>query len=58
MFDVLVLSGAHLELRSRWVGTSLLMHVSVAALAVMVTRAALESPSFSQDIALRMRAAR
>ena len=31
MFDVLVLSGAHLELRSRWVGTSLLMHVSVAA---------------------------
>ena len=45
MFDVLVLSGAHLELRSRWVGTSLLMHVSVAALAVMVTRAALESPS-------------
>ncbi len=45
MFDVLVLSGAHLELKSRWVGTSLLMHVSVAALAVMVTRAALESPS-------------
>ena len=44
MFDVLVLSGAHLELKSRWVGTSLLMHVSAAALAVMVTRAALESP--------------
>jgi TonB family protein len=45
MFDVLVASGTHLELRSRWVGTSLVMHVSAAVLAVMATRAALESPS-------------
>jgi TonB family protein len=45
MFDVLVASGAHLELKSRWVGTSLVMHASLAVLAVMATRAALQSPS-------------
>jgi periplasmic protein TonB len=45
MFDVLVASGTHLELRSRWVGTSLVVHASAAVLAVMATRAALESPS-------------
>ena len=45
MFDVLVASGSHLELKSRWVGTSLMMHASVAVLGVMATRAALESPT-------------
>jgi TonB family protein len=45
MFDVLVASGAHLEVKSRWVGTSLVMHASAALLALMATRAALESPS-------------
>jgi TonB family protein len=45
MLDVLVASGTHLELKSRWVGTSLVMHASAVVLAVMATRAALESPS-------------
>jgi protein TonB len=47
MFDVLVASGTHLELRSRWVGTSLVVHVSAAVLAVMAARVALESPSMA-----------
>jgi protein TonB len=45
MLDVLTASGAHLELKSRWVGASLLMHASVVALAAMATQAALQSPT-------------
>jgi len=44
MFDVLVASGAHLELRSRWVTTSVLTHVLIVALAAMATQAALDTP--------------
>ena len=45
MFDVLVFSGAPLELKPRWISTSLVMHALAALGAVMVTRAALESPA-------------
>jgi protein TonB len=45
MFDVLVFSGAPLELKPRWISTSVVMHALAALGAVMVTRAALESPS-------------
>jgi protein TonB len=45
MFDALVLSGAHLQLKPRWIGTSLATHALAGALAVMATQAALESPS-------------
>ena len=45
MFDVLVASGAHLELRPRWVTTSVLTHVLLVTLAAMATRAVLDTPS-------------
>ena len=45
MFDVLVFSGAPLELKPRWISTSVVMHALAALGVVMVTRAALESPS-------------
>lgn len=44
MFDVLVASGAHLELRPRWVTTSVLTHALIVTLAVMATQAALDAP--------------
>jgi protein TonB len=44
VFDVLVFSGAPLELKPRWISTSVVMHALAAVGAVMVTRAALESP--------------
>jgi periplasmic protein TonB len=43
MFDVLVFSGASLQLKPRWISTSVVMHALAALGAVMVTRAALES---------------
>jgi protein TonB len=45
MFDVLVASGAHLELRPRWVTTSVLTHALLITLAVMASRAVLDAPS-------------
>jgi periplasmic protein TonB len=45
MFDVLVASGAHLELRPRWVTTSVLTHALIVTLAVMATQAVLDAPS-------------
>lgn len=45
MFDVLVASGAHLELRARWVTTSLITHALVITLAAVATRAALDNPT-------------
>jgi TonB family protein len=44
MLDVLIASGAHLDLRPRWVTTSVLTHALLVTLAVMATRAALEAP--------------
>lgn len=44
MLDVLIASGAHLELRPRWVTTSVLTHALLITLAVMATRAVLDAP--------------
>ena len=44
MFDVLLASGAHLDLRPKWVTTSMLTHALIIALAVMATKGALEAP--------------
>ena len=44
MLDVLIASGAHLELRPRWVTTSVLTHALLITLAVMATRAVLGAP--------------
>lgn len=44
MLDVLVASGAHLELRPRWVTTSVVTHALLIALATMATRAVLDAP--------------
>jgi len=45
MFDVLVLSGARLQLKPSWISTSLATHALAGALAIMATQAALESAS-------------
>jgi TonB family protein len=42
MFDVLVASGAHLELRPRWLTTSVLTHAAAITLAVVATQRALD----------------
>ena len=47
MLDVLIASGAQLELRPRWVTTSVLTHALLVTLAVMGTRAALDAPPVS-----------
>lgn len=47
MLDVLIASGAHLELRPRWVTTSVLTHALLVSLAVMATRAVLDAPPVS-----------
>ena len=47
MFDVLVASGAHLELRPRWVTTSVVTHALLITLAAMATRAVLDTPPVS-----------
>jgi periplasmic protein TonB len=47
MLDVLVASGTHLELRPRWVTTSVVTHALLVTLAVMTTRAALDAPPVS-----------
>jgi len=44
MFEVLVASGAHLELRSRWMTSSVIMHALVVTLAAVATQAALDAP--------------
>ena len=43
MFEVLVASGAHLDLRARWMTTSVVTHAIVVALAVATTGKALTS---------------
>jgi protein TonB len=45
MLDVLIASGAHHELRPRWVTTSVLTHALLITLAVMASRAVLDAPS-------------
>ena len=47
MLDVLIASGAHLELRPRWVTTSVLTHALLVTLAVMASQAALDAPPVS-----------
>jgi protein TonB len=44
MFDVLIASGAHLDLRPKWVTTSMLTHALIIALALVATKGALETP--------------
>jgi protein TonB len=43
MFDVLVASGAHVQVTPRWVSSSLVAHALVLALAVAATRAAMDA---------------
>ena len=47
MFDVLVASDTHLELKPRWVTTSVAMHLLVVALAVVATQAAFDAPKLA-----------
>ena len=47
MFDVLVASGAHLDLRPRWVTTSVITHALALMLAAVATQAALDTPPVS-----------
>ena len=44
MFEVLVASGAHPDVRPRWVTTSLVTHALLITLFVMATKAAIEAP--------------
>lgn len=44
MFDVLIASGPHHQVRASWVTTSTITHALLIALAVSVTRSALENP--------------
>ena len=43
MFDVLLASGTHLQLRPKWVTTSMVTHALIIALAVVATRGALDA---------------
>ena len=43
MFDILPASGAHPDLKLRWLTTSLVTHTLIVALAIAVTRAALDA---------------
>lgn len=52
MLDVLVASGAHLDLRPRWLTTSVLMHALVIALAVTATQTALDAPKPASEPAI------
>lgn len=53
MFDVLVASAAHHQVRAQWVTTSTITHALVIALAVSVTRGALENaPPIAADPAI------
>jgi periplasmic protein TonB len=44
MFDVLIASGTGLQVRPKWVTTSMLTHVLIIGLAVLATQGALEAP--------------
>jgi TonB family protein len=44
MFDVLIASGAHFDIRPKWVTTSMLTHALIIALALGATKGALETP--------------
>lgn len=49
MLDVLTASGAHLELRPRWVSTSLAAHAIVITLAVAASQRGLDAPMTVQE---------
>jgi len=49
MLDVLVASGAHLDLRPRWLTTSVLTHAALISLAVAATQSALSHPKERTD---------
>ena len=44
MFEILVASGAHADVKAPWLTTSVVTHALLIALAVVTTRAALETP--------------
>jgi protein TonB len=52
MLDTLVASGAGLELRPRWLTTSVLTHAAVITLAVVATKGALDHPRVVPDSAI------
>jgi len=52
MLDILVASGAGLELRPRWLTTSVLTHAAVVTLAVVATKGALDHPKVTPDAAI------
>jgi TonB family protein len=52
MFDVLVASGTHLELRPRWVSMSLVVHTLVITLAAVASRKALDAPIIKPERAI------
>ncbi len=54
MFDVLVASGAHLELRPRWVSTSVVTHALVVTLAVVASQKALDAPMVVPEPAIML----
>jgi TonB family protein len=52
MFDVLIASGAHLELRPRLVTTSVVTHAIIITLAVVATQAAVDAPPVVPESAI------
>ena len=47
MFDILMASGSGLQLKPRWLTTSIATHALVITLAIMATRAALNPPAIT-----------
>jgi TonB family protein len=52
MFDILVASGTHLELRPRWVSMSLVVHTLVVTLAAVASQKALDAPIITPERAI------
>jgi len=52
MFEVLVASDAHLELRPRWLTTSVATHALVVTLAVAATQTVLDAPKLAPEPAI------
>jgi len=52
MLDILVASGAGLQVRPRWLTTSVLTHAAVITLAVLATKGALDHPTVVPDSAI------
>jgi len=54
MFEILVASGAHADVKAPWLTTSIVTHALLIAVAVVLTRAALDAPRVpsSEDVML------